>query len=513
MPTAGPLPLWKTFSLPASYLHTMRHIIHLLTIILVSAACNGVGQSRVTYEPDTAMLGSAYETYREASIKSRRFKHADIEPLLLKRRDGGTFEVTQLGISVLKKPIYQLRYGNGPRRVMLWSQMHGNEPTATMALMDLFNFLEASGDGMDSVRNLLKDRTSLYFIPMLNPDGADVYTRRNAMDVDLNRDARSGATAEGRLLLNAAKTVEPDYGFNLHDMHIYYNVPGTPTPVTIALLAPAYNEDRDVNDVRGDAMKIAAGINKLLQQYVPDGVAKYDDTYSPRSFGDNFQSWGTRTVLIESGGYKGDPEKQFIRKLNFIAILNSLIEIAQGSYVQYDIDAYESIPYSDSRLSDVLLRHVSISRDSMEYTVDLSVNRNEYTVDSDYYVRSHISDVGDLGENFGYAELDAVGLHFMPGKVYPKVFDHIGDVSMAQAMDLLRQGYCAVQLAQMPEDRHHGLPLVAFHQQTPVAASPRLGGAATFFLAKDGKPVYAVINGYLIDLSSMPREPFKNYVQ
>src|SRR5690606_26120404 len=238
----------------------MKHVIHLLTFVLISAACEGVGQSRITYEPDTAMLEKAYETYREASIESRRFKHADIEPLILKHEGSGAFEVSQLGISVLKKPIYQLKYGNGPKKVMLWSQMHGNEPTATMALMDLFNFLEASGDGMDSVRNLLKSQTSLYFIPMLNPDGADVYTRRNAMDVDLNRDARSGATVEGRILIDAAKTVQPDYGFNLHDMHIYYNVPETPTPVTIALLAPAYNEARDVNEVRGDAMKIAAGI-------------------------------------------------------------------------------------------------------------------------------------------------------------------------------------------------------------------------------------------------------------
>ncbi len=491
----------------------MKHIVHLLTVILVSAACDGVGQSHMTYEPDTALLGKAYDTYRELAIKHRRFKHADIEPLILKRQDGDVFEVKQLGISVLKKPIYQLRYGNGPKRVMLWSQMHGNEPTATMALMDLFNFFEASGDGLDSIRNLLKRETSLYFIPMLNPDGADVYTRRNAMDVDLNRDARSGTTVEGRILINAAETVAPDYGFNLHDMHIYYNVPGTPTPVTIALLAPAYNEERDVNEVRGDAMKIAAGINQLLQGYVPGGVAKYDDTYAPRAFGDNFQAWGTRTVLIESGGYKGDPEKQFLRKLNFIVILNALIEIAQGSYVQYDIEAYDSIPFSDSKLSDVLLRHVSVSRDSMEYTVDLSINRNEYTIDGDYYVQARISDVGDLGEYFGYAELNAVGYHFMPGKIYPKVFDHVGEVSLEQAMELLRQGFCAIQVAQMPEDRHHGLPLVAFYQQAPGSASPHLGRAANFFLAKAGKPAYAVINGYLIDLSTAPSEIFKNFVQ
>lgn len=490
----------------------MKLAIYLFTLVFVSASCQGIGQNRITYVPDTAMLGNAYETYREPTITHRRFKHADIAPLILKRQGGGAFEVTQLGISVLKKSIYQLKYGNGPKKVMLWSQMHGNEPTATMALMDLFNFLEAQGDGMDSIRTLLKEQTSLYFIPMLNPDGADVYTRRNAMDVDLNRDARAGATVEGRILIEAAKRVQPNYGFNLHDMNSYYNVPGTPNPVTVALLAPAYNAERDVNDVRGNAMRIAAGMNRILQGYVPNGVAKYDDTYTPRGFGDNFQSWGASTVLIESGGYKGDTEKQFIRKLNFVIILNALIEIAQGSYVQYGISEYEAIPFSDSKLSDVLLRHVGASLDSIGYKIDISINRDENTDSSDYYVRSRITDIGDLKENYGYDELDATGYHFMPGKVHPKVFNDVNDITLEQAMEFLRQGYYAVQVSRLPENRHHGLPLVVFNQRTPIPASPNLGREANFFLARNGTPVYAIINGYLIELSSSPKETFKNYV-
>ena len=490
----------------------MKLSFYLFTIMLVSTACQGIGQSRITYVPDTAMLEKAFETYREPTIVHRRFKHADIEPLILKRQGGSAFDVTQLGISVLKKPIYQLKYGIGPKKIMLWSQMHGNEPTATMALLDLFNFLEAQDDGMDSVRNLLKEQTSLYFIPMLNPDGADVYTRRNAMDIDLNRDARAGATVEGDILIRAAKTVQPNYGFNLHDQNIYYNVPGTPNPVTIALLAPAYNEARDINAVRGGAMKIATGINRLLQGYVPNGVAKYDDTYSPRAFGDNFQSWGASTVLIESGGYAGDPEKQVIRKLNFIIILNALIEIAQGSYEQYDIAEYEALPFNESGLSDVLLRNVGASRDSLGYKVDLAIVRNEQTVDSDYYVQSRISDIGDLKENYGYVDFDAEGYHFMQGKIHPKVFNSISEVSKEQAMELLREGYYAIQLANLPDDRRHGLPLVVFTQRSPTPASPNLGREANFFLARDGKPTYAVINGYLIDLSSEQQEEFKNYV-
>lgn len=494
----------------------MKRLIYLLPMILLSSACQGNWFSQgITYVPDTAMLARAFETYREPTITDRRFKHADIEPLILKRKGGDTFKVSQLGISVLKKPIYQLKYGLGPKKVMLWSQMHGNEPTATMALMDLFNFLEAEGDGMDSIRNLLREQTSLYFIPMLNPDGADVYTRRNAMDIDVNRDARAGETAEGRILIEAARTVQPDYGFNLHDMNIYYNVPDTPNPVTIALLAPAYNEKREINEVRGDAMKIAAGINRILQGYIPNGVAKYDDTYSPRAFGDNFQSWGVSTVLIESGGYPGDPEKQFIRKLNFIVMLNSLIEIAQGSYTQYDIAEYEALPFSDSQLSDLLLRNVGASRDSLNYKVDLSIVRNEVTVPGDYrryYVQSRIADVGDLKEQFGYVELDAEGYHFMPGRVYPTALNSVDQLSPGRALELLREGYYAVRVTDLPEDRHHGLPLIVFNTRTPVPSGPNLGTTANFFLAKDNVPAYAVINGYLIDLAETPDETFKNYV-
>src|SRR5690606_39179337 len=103
---------------------------------------------------------------------------------------------------------------------------------------------------------------------------------------------------------------------------------------------PAFNEPREINPVRENAMKIAAGMNNILQKYIPDAVAKYDDTYTPRGFGDNFQSWDASTVLIESGGMKGDPEKQQIRKLNFIIILNALVQIAEGSYAQFDKQQY-----------------------------------------------------------------------------------------------------------------------------------------------------------------------------
>src|SRR5690554_3964400 len=102
-------------------------------------------------KPDTALLQRVYDLHREPTITHRRFKHADIQTLILRHRDSSRLDVTEIGKSVLGKPIYHVRYGEGPQAVLLWSQMHGNEPTATMALMDLFNFLSGTGEGLDSL--------------------------------------------------------------------------------------------------------------------------------------------------------------------------------------------------------------------------------------------------------------------------------------------------------------------------------------------------------------------------
>src|SRR5690606_11913013 len=150
------------------------------------------------------------------------------------------------------------------------------------------------------------------------------------------------------------------------------------------------------NDVRGRAIKLAVGMNRLLQDLIPGAVARYDDTFTPRGFGDNFQQWGASTVLIESGGYKGDPEKQYIRELNFKIILNALIEIAQGSYEKHLTHEYEQIPLNDSKLFDLLVRNVRIQyNDSLSYVADLGINRDETTVDTSFILRSRIADLGE----------------------------------------------------------------------------------------------------------------------
>jgi murein tripeptide amidase MpaA len=159
-------------------------------------------------------LHDAHDTYKQTRFTHRRFKHQDIVPILDSLRGQGTLDVTEVGQSLEKRAIYQVKAGTGENKVLLWSQMHGDEATATMALFDIFNFLTTSGDGFDSLRQTILTKTTLYFIPMLNPDGAERFQRRTASDIDMNRDALRLQTPEGALLKNLHQTLQPLVGFN-----------------------------------------------------------------------------------------------------------------------------------------------------------------------------------------------------------------------------------------------------------------------------------------------------------
>jgi len=454
----------------------------------------------------------AFSLYKEKVLQHRRFKHRDILPLLENNKIHNELTVEEIGRSVEDRSIFRLKYGQGPIKVLLWSQMHGDEPTATMALFDLFNFFSGERDGFDTFRKEIAEKLTLYFIPMLNPDGAERYQRRTAMDVDMNRDARAVATVEGALLKAQAMLLKPDFAFNLHNQNNYYNIPDTATPVTISLLAPAYDYARSVNTVRADAMRVIVGINKILQEFIPNAVAKYDDEHTPRGFGDNFQKWGASTILIESGAYAGDPEKLEVRKYNFIALLQAFLEIASGSYLEHDIADYNVIPFNDEKLHDVLIRNLSIEKNGKKMLVDVAIRQNEKTVVNDYFVEGVIEDIGDLRDFYGYTDLDVEGLQFIPAKLYTNRIFSLAELTLPMIGDLLKQGFAAIMISDMTEDaKVHTFPIqIMKNANFQGAVRPIIGEHADFFIGSKNEIRYALINGYLIDLKKEMGENFKN---
>lgn len=459
-------------------------------------------------------LIKAFSLYEEKALKHRRFKHATILQLLECEKISKRFSVTEIGKSVEDRSIFRLTYGNGPTKLLLWSQMHGDEPTATMALFDLFNFFNGEADGFAEFRQEIASKLTLHFIPMLNPDGAERYQRRTAMDVDMNRDARATATVEGALLKEQAAVIKPDFAFNLHNQNNYYNIPGTPTPVAISLLAPAYDYARNINLVRANAMRVIVGIHEKLQEFIPGAVAKYDDEHTPRGFGDNFQQWGISTILIESGACVGDSEKLEIRKCNFVALLHAFAEIASTAYLAHDVVDYERIPFNDEKLHDVVIRNLSIVKNGKTMLVDVAVRQSEKTVGSDYYVEGVIEDIGDLQDFYGYQDVDVKGMQFIPAKSYTDQLS-VEEVSLPLVATLLKKGFGTVRIAgEALRGQRHDYPIniiLGNHPQAAESAILALGGAANFFIGTEKELRYAVINGYWLDLKEqLSGQKYKN---
>jgi hypothetical protein len=205
----------------------------------------------------------------------------------------------------------------------------------------------------------LLDEVTLYAIPMLNPDGAERVRRYTATEIDMNRDARVLATPEARILRDAQKRYKPSFGFNLHDQEL--SAVGTSGKVTaIGLLAPALDAKRSVTPVRRRAMSVAAVMARALERFAHGHLAKYDDTYEARAFGDNMQKWGTSTVLIESGHWPRDREKKFIRKLNFVAILAALHAIGDRSYQAENLDGYHRLLPNTKFIFDIIIQNIML---------------------------------------------------------------------------------------------------------------------------------------------------------
>ena len=471
-----------------------------MLLLLVICACQVQGQ-----ESDlTEILYTTYQDFKEKSLEKRRIKHADLQPLINKYVINPKFQVNKVGESIEGRDLHLISIGNGDIDVFLWSQMHGNEPTATQAIFDILNFLDSKSNVQE--KKEIFRRLRVHFLPMLNPDGAEVFQRRNTLDIDINRDALRLQSPEGQALKRVRDSLEADFGFNLHDQSIYYNAERTPKPATISYLAPAFNYEKDINDVRGNAMKVIGFMNGIIQKYAPGQVGRYNDDFEPRAFGDNIQRWGTSTILIESGGFSGDTEKQEIRKLNYVSILSAIYSIATGNYDSVSIDDYWAIPENDRKLFDLKLEQLSYNLLGKEYILDLGINLQEVDDEnhSDFWYKGRISDQGDLSTFYGYETLNAKGYLVREAKVYHQVLESLEELNDASALNLLDEGYAYVRVDNLAKDQvfsPYPVHVITENYELPEFKLG-VGKNPTFFLEHEGELKYAVVNGFLIDLKS-----------
>jgi hypothetical protein len=88
--------------------------------------------------------------------------------------------IIPIGQSIEGNPIQAIRFGSGPRHIIIVGAIHGNEANTAVLVNELVTYYS-------TILHLLPPDVSLTFIPVLNPDGLDHGSRYNARGVDLNR--------------------------------------------------------------------------------------------------------------------------------------------------------------------------------------------------------------------------------------------------------------------------------------------------------------------------------------
>ena len=358
-------------------------------------------------------LEQLFSQYKEETIHGRYITLDSIEPLLQKLNTNNQLKI--IGKSVLGKSIYSYQIGEGKTRIFLWSQMHGNESTTTKALFDFLNMLQS---GSELAQQLLNSFT-FYSIPMLNPDGAKLYTRENANKVDLNRDSNELTQPESKLLRAVFESFNPDYCFNLHDQRTIFGVSDTGKPATLSFLAPSYNREREINKSRLKAINLIASINEVLQEYLPNQIGRFDDSFNINCIGDKFQYLGVPTLLFEAGHFPNDYEREETRKYVFIALISSFTTLSENVIVSNGITKYLNIPQNKVVFYDFMYKNIKINYDGIEIITNFAAQYKEELIENQICFNAHVSQIGDLENYFGHFEYDA------EGALYKDNFDSI----------------------------------------------------------------------------------------
>lgn len=341
-----------------------------------------------------------YSSLKEPLLFGRYITNKDIEKCFKKLRK---IKVEVIGNSVENRPIYGIKVGDGSIKILMWSQMHGNESTTTKALFDCLNLFESKNE---LSKNILENCT-LYIIPILNPDGSQYYTRLNANKVDLNRDAQDLSQPESKVLRSKFNDFMPDYCLNLHGQRTIYGVGDTGKSASMSFLSPSQDEKRSITVNREKAMSIISSINEALQDLIPESIARYDDRFDLNCVGDTFQSLGIPTVLYEAGHVNNDYNREEIRESVFISLLIGLSVIANGINILNAKD-YFKIPENTKSFYDIIIRNAKIIPED-EMIVDIAIQYEEVLNNEKLIFKPKIEVISNLDKYFGHKEYDAEG--------------------------------------------------------------------------------------------------------
>lgn len=354
----------------------------------------------------------------EENFKNRYVNPSELSDFLMNNYKS---LLTEIGRSELNKPIYKLTLGKGPKNILLWTQMHGNETTGTLSCLDLLKFFENENNCSHEILS----KFTLDIIFMLNPDGAEIWTRRNRLGIDINRDFLTASSIEMQVLKKTASEKKYDLAFNLHDQRTIFGIEGKKEPATLAFLSPSETVDRKVTETRKKSMGLIADIYKEISKLLPNKISRFTDEFYPRSVGDNFQKLGIPTILFEGGHFPKDYYRQKTRRYFTLSLITALYYASVKDEWQKGYELYNEIPNNSLSFFDIIYRNVRIREDKKE-TVDIGIQYVEKITkgENELSFIAKIEDIGDLSFMYGHEEIDADGrcIVFADSSIqYPKI--------------------------------------------------------------------------------------------
>jgi len=348
---------------------------------------------------DASSFLSKYNALKATALESRYITNAHIEPLLTSLTK--QFSQIILGTSEGGLPIHAIQIGTGSKRILIWSQMHGNESTTTKAIFDLFNYFDSS----DSKE--LLEACTLFIIPILNPDGAKAFTRLNKNQIDLNRDAKNLTQSESKLLRSTFESFKPHFCFNMHGQRTIFSAGNTPNSAALSFLSPSENDQRSITITRQKSMEIIQVMNKTLQPYLPNQIGRYDDGFNDNCVGDYFQSNGTPTILFEAGHFPKDYKREVTRKYMVLALISAIDYIANSTISGAGYKPYFDIPENDKQFYDIIVRNALIDSSKPTCFDDIAIQYTEVLMSGEVIFKPEIVYMGDLNNKHGHKEIDA----------------------------------------------------------------------------------------------------------
>jgi len=188
----------------------------------------------------------------------------------------------------------------------------------------------------------------------------------------------------------------------------------------VSVLAPPPDARRTETPAMRRGKQLCACFVEAVRPYAARMISRYDDTYEPRAFGELIQSLGTATMLVEAGGWH-EPDPEPLTRLHFHGLLVTLHVIATGEFEKANLDAYETLPRSNSRpLFDCVVAggHLFDAAVAQPFRADIAIEQSHgQRIALSSRRDGKLVDLGDLSTTPAKLMIEAEGCLILPGRI------------------------------------------------------------------------------------------------